>query len=178
MASDVKQNGYALKHAAPEHASPFLAFAAMFTRRWSEIVLEAVKQDGNALQYAAPEHKADREVVFEAEKQNGCALKSATPEHKAGLEVVFEAVKQNGSRSMQNAALKQARDVARAAAHRQRAASAAAAAAKATAQVERVAVATRTVLIQQRSLQEGAFKHSAPEHKANWEVVPEAVKQN
>ena len=54
MLDAVKQNGYSLRHAAPE------------LKAHRELLFEAVKRNGYALQYAAPERKADREFVFEA----------------------------------------------------------------------------------------------------------------
>ena len=55
----VKQNGYALKHAAPHHKAD------------REIVLEAVKHKWMSLDYAAPELKTDRQFMLEPVKQNG-----------------------------------------------------------------------------------------------------------
>ena len=50
----IKQNGDALKHAAPEQKAD------------REIVREGVGQHASALKYATPTLRADREVVFEA----------------------------------------------------------------------------------------------------------------
>ena len=77
----VKQNGYALQHAAPEHKAA------------NEFKLEALKQNGKCPQrppVAAPEPSSAPVV-----KQNGCVLQHAAPKHKADSEFELEAMKQN-----------------------------------------------------------------------------------
>jgi hypothetical protein len=62
-----------------------------------QVVMEAVKQNGVALQYASEELRGDRQVVMEAVKQDGRALQYASEGLRGDRQVVMDAVKQNAA---------------------------------------------------------------------------------
>lgn len=85
LLSDVRQNGYALKHASEDLRSD------------REIVLAAVKKNGDALQYASDEMRKNGEIVLAAVEQNGYAFNHASEGLKKNPEFVLAAVQKNGN---------------------------------------------------------------------------------